>query len=47
MAKFVEMDYRVKFKDQIEEKIMGSVILINKFKSLSQNYLPINYYAVC
>jgi len=31
MAKFVEMDYRVKFKDQIEEKIMGSVILINKF----------------
>ena len=31
MAKFVEMDDRVKFKDQIEEKIMGSVILINKF----------------
>ncbi len=31
MAKFVEMDYRVKFKDQIEEKIVGSVILINKF----------------
>ena len=31
MAKFVEIDYRVKFKDQIEEKIMGSVILINKF----------------
>ena len=31
MAKFVEMDYRVKFKDQIEEKIIGSVILINKF----------------
>ena len=29
MAKFVEMDDRVKFKDQIEEKIMGSVILIN------------------
>jgi len=28
MAKFVEMDYRVKFKDQIEEKIGGSVILI-------------------
>ncbi len=25
------MDDRVKFKDQIEEKIMGSVILINKF----------------
>ena len=25
------IDYRVKFKDQIEEKIMGSVILINKF----------------
>ena len=24
MAKFVEMDYRVKFKDQIEEKIVGS-----------------------
>ena len=31
MAKFVEMDDRVKFKDQIEEKLMGSVILINKF----------------
>ncbi len=31
MAKFVEMDDRVKFKDQIEEKVMGSVILINKF----------------
>ena len=31
MAKFVEMDDKVKFKDQIEEKIMGSVILINKF----------------
>ena len=31
MAKFVEMDDRVKFKDQIEEKIIGSVILINKF----------------
>jgi len=31
MAKFVEMDYRVKFNDQIEEKIVGSVILINKF----------------
>jgi heme-degrading monooxygenase HmoA len=31
MAKFVEMDDRVQFKDQIEEKIMGSVILINKF----------------
>ena len=31
MAKFVEMDDRVKFKDQIEEKIDGSVILINKF----------------
>ena len=31
MAKFVEMDDRVKFKYQIEEKIMGSVILINKF----------------
>ncbi|MGZ5501346.1 MAG: antibiotic biosynthesis monooxygenase family protein [Nitrososphaeraceae archaeon] len=25
------MDDKVKFKDQIEEKIMGSVILINKF----------------
>jgi quinol monooxygenase YgiN len=25
------MDYRVKFKDQFEEKIIGSVILINKF----------------
>jgi len=31
MAKFVEMDERVKFKDQIEEKMLGSVILINKF----------------
>jgi heme-degrading monooxygenase HmoA len=31
MAKFVEMDDKVKFKDQIEEKIIGSVILINKF----------------
>ncbi|MGZ5550904.1 MAG: antibiotic biosynthesis monooxygenase family protein [Nitrososphaeraceae archaeon] len=31
MAKFVEMYNRVKFKDQIEEKIDGSVILINKF----------------
>ncbi|MGE0242606.1 MAG: antibiotic biosynthesis monooxygenase [Nitrososphaeraceae archaeon] len=32
MAKFVEMDYRVKFKDQIDEKeIDGQVILINKF----------------
>jgi hypothetical protein len=25
MAKFVEMDDKLKFKDQIEEKIMGSV----------------------
>ena len=31
MTKFVEMDDSVKFKDQIEEKIVGSVILINKF----------------
>ncbi len=31
MAKFIEMDDRMKFKDQIEEKIIGSVILINKF----------------
>jgi quinol monooxygenase YgiN len=31
MAKFVEQDDRMKFKDQIEEKIIGSVILINKF----------------
>ena len=33
MTKFVEMDDRVKFKDQIEEKeeIHGQVILINKF----------------
>jgi heme-degrading monooxygenase HmoA len=32
MAKFVEMDERIKFKDQIGEKeIEGSVILINKF----------------
>jgi quinol monooxygenase YgiN len=31
MAKFVEMDERIKFKDQAEEKIVGPVILINKF----------------
>jgi hypothetical protein len=32
MAKFVEMDERIKFKEQIEEKgINGQVILINKF----------------
>ena len=33
MAKFVEMDDRVKFKEQIEEKgiVDGQVILINKF----------------
>jgi hypothetical protein len=31
MTKFVEMDDSVKFKDQIVEKIVGSVILINKF----------------
>ena len=31
MAKFVEMDDIVKFKEQIEEKMIGSVILINKF----------------
>jgi quinol monooxygenase YgiN len=32
MTKFVEMDDRVKFKEQIEEKeIHGQVILINKF----------------
>jgi hypothetical protein len=31
MTKFVEMDDSVKFKDQIEEKIVDSVILINKF----------------
>ena len=32
MAKFVEMDERVKFKEQIEEKeIDGQVILISKF----------------
>jgi heme-degrading monooxygenase HmoA len=32
MAKFVEMDERIKFKEQIEEKgIDGQVILINKF----------------
>ena len=35
MAKFIEMDDKVKFKDQIEEKIMGSVILINKFGSVN------------
>jgi len=31
MAKFVEMDDRIKFKDQTEEKIGGHIILINKF----------------
>jgi len=31
MAKFVEMDERIKFKDQTEEKIDGPIILINKF----------------
>ena len=31
MVKHVEMDERVKFKDQIEEKIDGSVIVILKF----------------
>jgi quinol monooxygenase YgiN len=31
MVKFVEMDERVKFKQQIAEKINGSVILINIF----------------
>ena len=31
MAKFVEMDEKVTFKVQIEEKIDGQVILINKF----------------
>ena len=32
MAKFVEMDERIKFKEQTEEKgINGQVILINKF----------------
>jgi hypothetical protein len=31
MAKFVEMDGRIKFKDQTDEKVGGPVILINKF----------------
>lgn len=31
MVKFIEMDERIKFKEQIAEKINGSVILINKF----------------
>ena len=31
MAKVVEMDEKIKFKDQTEEKIGGPVILINKF----------------
>ena len=31
MAKFVEMDDKVKFKNQLKKKIVGSVILINKF----------------
>jgi hypothetical protein len=32
MVKFIEIDERVKFKDQIEEKEReGSVILINRF----------------
>ena len=40
MAKFVEMDDRMKFKEQIEEKeIDGHVILINKFM---QNQTKLN-----
>lgn len=31
MAKFVETDERIKFKDQSEEKIGAPLILINKF----------------
>jgi len=31
VAKFIEMDEGIKFKDQTEEKIDGPVILINKF----------------
>ena len=31
MIKFDEMDKNIKLKDQLEEKITGSVILINKF----------------
>ena len=34
MVKFIEMDEKLKFKDQIEEKEMeDSVILINRFNS--------------
>lgn len=31
MAKLIEMDDRITIKDQLEEKIDGQVILINKF----------------
>jgi hypothetical protein len=31
MAIFLEMDERIKFKDQTEEKVGDPVILINKF----------------
>ena len=31
MAKFVEMDEKVTLKDQMEDEVSGSVILINKF----------------
>jgi CHASE3 domain sensor protein len=31
MAKLVEMDEKIKIKDQLEEEIDGQVILINKF----------------
>jgi hypothetical protein len=34
MAKYVEMDERVKFKEQVEEKgkVDGQIILINKYQ---------------
>jgi hypothetical protein len=32
MPIFLEMDERIKFKDQTEEKVGDPVILINKFK---------------
>jgi quinol monooxygenase YgiN len=35
MAKLVEMDEKIKIKDQLEEEIDGQVILINKFNVTS------------
>lgn len=35
MTKLVEMDEKIKIKDQLEEEIDGQVILINKFNVTS------------